>query len=90
MIIANLPTQALFSSNFSKLKESKRSPLNKVVQTTPAATTTTVKEEEGYNYPVPENPLIIEKPAPGLPTLYGAPPIGKPAQITVNASRGAD
>ena len=42
--------------------------------TTPATTTTTKKA--GYDYPVPENPLIIEKPAPGLPTLYGAPPIG--------------
>lgn len=45
-----------------------------VPTTTPATTT---KATTGYNYPVPENPLIIEKPAPGLPTLYGAPPIGR-------------
>ena len=33
----------------------------------------------GYNYEIPDIPFIIEKstPRPGLPTLYGAPPIGK-------------
>jgi len=35
-------------------------------------------EEPGYEYPVPEVPLELPKPSPpppGLPTLYGAPPI---------------
>ena len=37
-----------------------------------------VVEEEGYSYPVPEIPLELPKPRPpppGLPTLYGPPPI---------------
>ena len=32
----------------------------------------------GYNYPVPEIPLELPKPSrppPGLPTLYGPPPV---------------
>ena len=36
------------------------------------------EEPEGYEYPVPEVPLELPKPSPpppGLPTLYGAPPI---------------
>jgi len=35
-------------------------------------------EPKGYNYPVPDEPLLLPKPRPpppGLPTLYGAPPI---------------
>jgi hypothetical protein len=33
---------------------------------------------EGYNYPVPEVPFELpapRRPPPGLPTLYGAPPL---------------
>jgi len=35
-------------------------------------------EPKGYSYPVPDEPLLLPKPRPpppGLPTLYGAPPI---------------
>ncbi|XP_023347421.1 uncharacterized protein LOC111716212 [Eurytemora carolleeae] len=42
----------------------------------PGPTTT---KTTGYNYEIPDIPFIIEKstPRPGLPTLYGAPPIGR-------------
>jgi hypothetical protein len=44
---------------------------------TTAAPAPATTEKVGYEYPVPENPLIIQKPPPGLPTLYGAPPPGR-------------
>lgn len=57
--------------------ESESAQQPQVIETTPVPTTTTTTEKVGYEYPVPENPLIIQKPPPGLPTLYGAPPIGR-------------